>query len=81
MDMPKITSSRRGFLQGSGALVIGFALPLSGRAATKAAAAGGAAFKPSAWLRITADDKVTVVCGSSEMGQGVLTAIPQLLAE
>jgi isoquinoline 1-oxidoreductase beta subunit len=81
MDTPHRSASRRVFLQGSGALVIGFALPLSGRAATQSVAAGGTAFKPSAWLRITADDKVTVVCGSSEMGQGVLTAIPQLLAE
>lgn len=80
MDMPKTSTSRRGFLQGSGALVIGFTLPLTGRAAAQAARAG-TPFQPSAWLRITADDKVTVVCGSSEMGQGVLTAIPQMLAE
>jgi isoquinoline 1-oxidoreductase beta subunit len=79
MDMPKLTPTRRGFLQGSGALVIGFTLPASGRAAVKAG--GAAPFQPSAWLRLTADDRVTVVCGSSEMGQGVLTAIPQLLAE
>ena len=40
-----------------------------------------AAFTPNAWLRITPDNRITVVCGSSEMGQGVLTAIPQLMAE
>jgi isoquinoline 1-oxidoreductase beta subunit len=72
--------TRREFLQGSAAssLVIGFTLPLTGRAAT---AAKPAAFAPNAWVRITPDDRVTVVCGSSEMGQGVLTAIPMLLAE
>jgi isoquinoline 1-oxidoreductase subunit beta len=76
MDAP----TRREFLQASAAssLVIGFALPLSGRAAT---AASNAAFAPNAWLRITPDDRVTVICGSSEMGQGVLTAIPMLMAE
>jgi isoquinoline 1-oxidoreductase beta subunit len=72
--------TRREFLQASTAssLVIGFSLPLSGRAAT---AASGPAFTPNAWLRITPDDRVTVICGSSEMGQGVLTAIPMLMAE
>ncbi len=80
MDMPRTTATRRGFLQGSGALVVGFALPMAARAADVAKAAA-APFKPSAYLRITADNRVTVVCGSSEMGQGVLTAIPMLVAE
>ena len=74
-------TSRRGFLKTSGAaaLVIGFALPAAtGRAL---AANDGAVFSPNAWLRITPDNRVTVVCGSAEMGQGVLTAIPMLLAE
>lgn len=75
-DAPGTT--RRGFLAGSGAaLVIGFTLPHAGRAL----AAGQASFTPNAWLRITPDNRITVVCGSSEMGQGVLTAIPQLMAE
>lgn len=72
-------TSRRGFLKASGgaALVVGFALPpANGRAL---AAAG--TFVPNAYLRITPDNKVRVVSGSVEMGQGVLTAIPMLLAE
>lgn len=68
--------ARRGFLQSGGALVVSFALPLSGRAAQVKGA-----FQPNAFLRITPDDRVTVICGSSEMGQGVLTAIPMLVAE
>ncbi|MDH5541155.1 MAG: molybdopterin-dependent oxidoreductase, partial [Rhizobacter sp.] len=73
--------SRRSFLKGSAAsaLVIGFAWPaLGGRVQ---AAAPPKTFAPSAWLRITPDGRTTVVCGSAEMGQGVLTAIPMLLAE
>src|ERR1039457_3302576 len=73
--------SRRNFLVTSGAtaLVIGFARrAASGRALADPAAS---LFAPNAYLRITADDRVTVVCGSAEMGQGVLTAIPMLLAE
>lgn len=74
----RIAATRRGFLAGTGAaLVVGFTLPLPGRAL----AAGNAAFTPNAWLRITPDNRITVICGSSEMGQGVLTAIPQLMAE
>ena len=76
IDTPSGTT-RRGFLAGAGAaLVVGFTLPHAGRAL-----AAEASFTPNAWLRITPDNRVTVVCGSSEMGQGVLTAIPQLMAE
>jgi isoquinoline 1-oxidoreductase beta subunit len=36
---------------------------------------------PNAWIRIDRDGTVTIQVGSSEMGQGVLTAIPMLLAD
>ena len=77
-----LTTSRRGFLKsGAGAaLTIGFALPTTGWSA-RLEAATPAVFAPNAWLRLTADGTVTVLCGSAEMGQGVLTAIPMLLAE
>ena len=80
------TSTRRTFLKASGAsgaaLVISFVLPLgTPRALAAAGQAAGASFAPNAFLRITPDNRVTVVCGSSEMGQGVLTAIPMLVAE
>jgi isoquinoline 1-oxidoreductase subunit beta len=79
------TPSRRGFLKtgGAAALVIGFALPsATGRAvAASPAASKGPVFVPNAFLRITPDNRVTVVTGSVEMGQGVSTAIPMLLAE
>ena len=38
-------------------------------------------FNPNAFLKVSTDGSVTVVCGYSEMGQGVLTAIPQMVAE
>jgi len=40
-----------------------------------------ATFAPNAFLRIGEDGSVTVVVGQSEMGQGVSTALPQLVAE
>jgi isoquinoline 1-oxidoreductase beta subunit len=39
------------------------------------------AFKPNAWLRIDGDGAVTITVGKSEMGQGVRTALPMLVAE
>jgi isoquinoline 1-oxidoreductase subunit beta len=76
--MTSTLTSRRTFMQGGGALVIGFALPLQGRAAT---VKGSGDNKLNAFLRIGTDNSITVVCGSAEMGQGVHTAIPMLLAE
>ena len=40
-----------------------------------------AAFAPNAFLRIDTDGSITVMVGRSEMGQGVATALPQLVAE
>jgi isoquinoline 1-oxidoreductase subunit beta len=73
-------ASRRRFLKSSalagGGLVLGFTLP---GAARFAEAAG--AFSPNAYIRIGSDNRITVICGLSEMGQGVHTAIPMLVAE
>jgi isoquinoline 1-oxidoreductase beta subunit len=41
----------------------------------------GDAFSPNAYLKITPDNKVTVVVARSEMGQGVHTSLPMILAE
>jgi len=75
--------SRRDFLTagvaaGAG-LVVGFYLP-HGTGATGDALTNNA-FSPNAYLKITPDDKVTVVVARSEMGQGVRTALPMILAE
>lgn len=78
-----LATSRRGFLKTSAAalpaLTLGFTLLPVGRLAQ--AATAPMPFAPNAYLRITTDNKVTVICGSAEMGQGVLTAIPMLVAE
>src|SRR5881275_2178243 len=73
--------SRREFLEtatvASAGLVIGFHLPATGRGR----AAAAAPFAPNAWLRIGTDESVLVVVDRSEMGQGVTTSLPMLLAE
>jgi isoquinoline 1-oxidoreductase beta subunit len=62
-----------GVAAGAG-LVIGFYLP-------HGASASKEVFSPNAYLRITPDNKVTIVVARSEMGQGVRTALPMILAE
>jgi isoquinoline 1-oxidoreductase beta subunit len=82
--------SRRSFLKtgavATGGLVIGFVIPAGRRlamaqASAEATAAAGAAFAPNAFLRIAADDTVTVLLAHSEMGQGIWTTLPMLIAE
>jgi isoquinoline 1-oxidoreductase beta subunit len=74
--------NRRSFLKGAsalgGALVIATHLPLVRRAM---AAAGDAPFAPNAFVRIAADDTVTVLIKHCEMGQGVTTGLTTIVAE
>ncbi len=78
-----VLTSRRTFLKGSAAattgLVIGFYVPLLNQQAL----AQGAAAVPevNAWVVIQPDDKVIVRIARSEMGQGTLTGLAQLVAE
>lgn len=80
--MTTATLQRRDFLKitvaASGGLLIGF--HLSG-AEELFAQAAGAPFMPNAFVRIGTDEKITVIVNHSEMGQGVYTALPMLLAE
>src|SRR5581483_10479888 len=72
--------SRRSFLvtAGSFSCAVAFgALPGEAEAANGAAAA----YKPNAWETIAPNGTVTIIAPSSEMGQGVMTAMPALIAE
>jgi isoquinoline 1-oxidoreductase subunit beta len=76
--------SRRTFLKtgaaGGAALLIGFRIPA--RATDPAQAQEKPVINPlNAWVRITEDNRVTLILGKSEMGQGVMTALPMILAE
>ncbi len=77
--------SRREFLKGSaavvGGLVIGFYLPAKGGRAYAAEAPSKPVYPPNAFIKISADDSITVIINKSEMGQGVYTSLPMLLAE
>ncbi len=79
---PKLDLSRRQFLKSStaaaGGLVLGFYVPmrLAGRAASP-----DAPFAPNAFIRIAEDGWVTIIVNKAEMGQGVYTSLPMLIAE
>jgi isoquinoline 1-oxidoreductase subunit beta len=79
-----INESRRDFFKSSaalgGGLVLGFYLPESTDMAHAADAAKDA-FAPNAFIRITKDNVVTLITGNSEMGQGVMTSLPQIIAD
>ncbi|HEY7635954.1 MAG TPA: xanthine dehydrogenase family protein molybdopterin-binding subunit [Gemmatimonadales bacterium] len=48
---------------------------------TRLASAGTPAFEPNAFVRVGADNVVTVVLPQAEMGQGILTALAMMVAE
>jgi len=74
---------RRAFLKTGAAvgtgLLIGFHLPASADSAEEQEKK-----KPNplnAWVHITPDNHVSLILGKSEMGQGIMTALPMVLAE
>jgi len=78
--------SRRRFLKASallgGGLVVAFVVPGGKRLAFAQEPAAKAALPPpNAFLRVGNDDSVTVVLAHSEMGQGIWTTLPMLIAE
>jgi nicotinate dehydrogenase subunit B len=77
-----IDTGRRAFLAGGGALTLSFAMPAS------AFAAPGELPKSldkspwlDAWIRIEANERITVFTGKAELGQGIKTALLQVVAD
>ena len=74
-----VHASRRSFLKtsamASGGLLMGFSLP------GNMAIAAGTVHTPNAWVHIADDNTITLISARSEMGQGVYTSMPMLIAE
>ena len=74
-----MTTSRRNFLKtsvlASGGLLMGLTLPGS------SLLAAGTLHTPNAWVHIADDNTITLLSARSEMGQGVYTSMPMLIAE
>src|SRR4051812_47654336 len=74
------SNSRRTFLKtsaiASGGLLLGVTVP-----ALREAQAAGTIHTPNAWVHIADDNTITLISARSEMGQGVYTSMPMLIAE
>jgi nicotinate dehydrogenase subunit B len=86
MDAPTNTLSvnRRTFTAGLGAIVVAFSLDPRQALAQQPAHLPGSLDKNrmlDAWLRINADGTATVYPGKVELGQGITTALAQIVAE
>lgn len=73
-------TGRRDFLKSTGAFLLGFVLaPKQGRLFGANAPASEAVV--NSWIRIGADNFITVFIGGGEMGQGIYTGLAQGAAE
>lgn len=76
-----MTITRRDFLKSSataaGGLMFGMYLP----GVVGDALAAGTIYTPNAWVHIADDNTITLISARSEMGQGVYTSMPMLIAE
>jgi isoquinoline 1-oxidoreductase beta subunit len=79
MEIIVKNEARRDFLKVSGSAAGGLALAFYLPAARMAQAADGGS--PNAWVKIAADNTVTIMVARSEMGQDVYTSMPMLIAE
>ncbi len=86
MDKFEIVNlSRRDFLKAGAGLTLGIAVPGAFAQGGPGQAGGeivaGAVFEPNAFVRIGADNTVTVIVKHLEMGQGTYTGLPTLVAD
>lgn len=72
-DFIKVTSTA-----GSG-LILGFYLPSTNKLTGEPLAS--AVFEPNAWIKVQPDNFVRIMVAKSEMGQGVVTSLPMIVAE
>jgi isoquinoline 1-oxidoreductase beta subunit len=80
-----MSASRRIFLEqsvaGASALVLGFYSSDVLAQTSGTAPASGPVFEPNAFLRIGANERITISIIRQEMGQGVRTLLPMMVAE
>lgn len=70
--------SRRDFLKISGTAAAGLIISVH---FPSVGSSGVGGFSPNAWIKINNQGAITIVVGKSEMGQGVFTSLPAIVAE
>jgi isoquinoline 1-oxidoreductase beta subunit len=75
--------NRRNFIKVTGAIGSGLVLGLSliSRRSLAEGIQPPGVFEPNAFLKISSDNKVTIIAKNPEIGQGVKTSLPQIIAE
>lgn len=75
--------TRRTFIVSAGAIAAGLAIAVKCPEAISGLLGNNAepAFKPNAFVEISADGQIVVIVGQSEIGQGIHTCLAQVLAE
>lgn len=83
--VPQLNASRRTILKmgtaAGGGLVLGFMLTPGSRAEAAADAEVSASFVPNAFVEVHSDGRIQIYSKSPEIGQGVKTALPMIVAE
>ncbi len=74
-------TSRRSFLKSSAAVTGGLMLAINLPGTLGEAMAAGTVHTPNAWVHIADNNVITLLSARSEMGQGVYTSMPMLIAE
>lgn len=76
-----MTMTRRDFLKSTALASGGLMLAMNLPGTIGEAQAAGTLHTPNAWVHIADDNTITLISARSEMGQGVYTALPMLIAE
>ncbi|PUE33412.1 molybdopterin cofactor-binding domain-containing protein [Limnohabitans sp. Jir72] len=79
--MINTSTSRRSFLKAGAASSGGLLMAVTLPGTLGQAMAAGTLHTPNAWVHIADDNTITILSAHSEMGQGVYTSMPMLVAE
>lgn len=81
LELLDFNVSRRAFLGGAAGLSFGFSLGLAGLGSTSEAQAQTPRNTLNAYVAVSPDGTITIQAPAAEMGQGIMTGLPLIVAE